>query len=197
MNIRAAEFSVVSLICGAFLWLMADVVPAGEAAPVPEGASSGHIRKNQGAGSKSTARNEKKKQASLMAASSLSTNAPTDLAKQRTSKPGEETVDRNKGRPVVRKSTDLDIATKLRDALSRDPATRSWAISVSVVKGVVFLSGTALSEEESARAVELALNISGVRWISNGLKVPPANRYAIRSPNQRTVPGSKSYVRTR
>ena len=95
------------------------------------------------------------------------------------------------------KNKDLEIATQLRDALSRDATTHSWAIAVSVIRGVVFLSGTVSSEEERTRAIDLALKVNGVRQVSNGLQVPAVNRFLIRSPSQRTVPGLRTYKRTR
>jgi osmotically-inducible protein OsmY len=81
---------------------------------------------------------------------------------------------------TAKKSKDLEIATDLHNSLSADPLTRSYAIAVSVVRGVVFLSGSAQSDEESARASALAQSVDGVQKVSNSLRVLQSNRYDAR-----------------
>jgi osmotically-inducible protein OsmY len=97
---------------------------------------------------------------------------------------------------VVPRNKDLEIANRVRDALSLDPATRSWAIAISVINGVVFFSGAAQSEDERNRATELAMGVSGVRQVSNGLLVRPATR-TTRFPPPRIPPRPTTYNRKR
>lgn len=195
MKTIAGEVLVVSLMCADFLWLMPRIVEADQISLTGAAlAGTNGVRNIQNAASPISAADEKNERLAPISASQLSTNSSAGLIKQNASKPTRGTVRNNKKLTLAANSLDLEIATKLRDALSRDLITRSWTIAVSVVNGVVFLSGTALSEEESTRAADLALNISGVRQVSNGLQIPQVNRYGIRYPNQRTVPASKSYT---
>ncbi len=85
-----------------------------------------------------------------------------------------------RNRLTVRMNPDAEIAVKLREALSRDPDTHIGGIAVTVCNGIVFFSGSVSSEEERARAEELARGLQGVRRVSNGLRFLPRNRYPVR-----------------
>jgi hypothetical protein len=80
---------------------------------------------------------------------------------------------------------------------NQNSTTDTWAIAVSVIRGVVFLSGTVASEEERKRANALALNVNGVKQVNNGLQVPSVNRFPSRAPTPRTITAPRSYTRTR
>ncbi len=73
----------------------------------------------------------------------------------------------------VEPSTDLAIAQRLHEEFSRDPGIHDAAIAVTVIDGRVFLSGTADSADEVTRITRMALDIPGVRTVSNGLEVSP------------------------
>jgi osmotically-inducible protein OsmY len=63
------------------------------------------------------------------------------------------------------------ITRKVRNALMRDEQLRVLALNVETIKGTVQLSGVASSEEQSARAVQLARTVPGVRSISNEIRL--------------------------
>jgi osmotically-inducible protein OsmY len=93
---------------------------------------------------------------------------------------------------MVRTQHDAEITAQLRTVLSKDPATHIGGIAVTVCDGIVFLSGEVLTEEESARAEELALKVQGVTRVSNGLRFPPPSRYPVRMTS-----GARNVTRTR
>ncbi|MCI0534043.1 MAG: BON domain-containing protein [Verrucomicrobiales bacterium] len=188
---------LVSLLCSDFSELAPRAVAAGQVSLAGVHPGTNSPRSIRNVATPLHAADRKSAPTAPISAAPSSTNSPA-LTKQKASKPALGTARPNK-KPTLpaANSRDLDIVSQLRDALSRDPTTRSWAIAVSVFNGVVFLSGTALSEDESTRATDLAMDINGVRQVNNGLRVPPVNRYGVRYPTQRSVSGSKSYTRTR
>jgi osmotically-inducible protein OsmY len=66
---------------------------------------------------------------------------------------------------------DTGITTKVKSALLRDDAVKSFEINVKTDKGVVQLSGFVDTSDERAAAGRDASSISGVRDVENNLLV--------------------------
>jgi hyperosmotically inducible protein len=69
---------------------------------------------------------------------------------------------------------DTEITTKVKAAVFAEPGLKSMQISVDTVKGVVTLSGTVDSQDNSDRAKALANAVSGVVKVENQLLIKPA-----------------------
>jgi hypothetical protein len=67
--------------------------------------------------------------------------------------------------------SDSAITSKVKTALQRDRNVSASAISVETLKGTVQLSGFADSPRARARAVALARAISGVKAVSNDIRL--------------------------
>lgn len=74
-------------------------------------------------------------------------------------------------RSVGTQIDDATITTRLKAALTGDDVVRARDIDVDTLDGVVTLSGRVHSEEESARAEELARGVDGVQDVDNQLEV--------------------------
>jgi osmotically-inducible protein OsmY len=68
---------------------------------------------------------------------------------------------------------DSVITSKVKARLYKDKTTSGWDIKVATKDGVVQLSGFVKSEEEKAKAGELAKGVKGVKSIANDLIVKP------------------------
>ncbi|PKO91032.1 MAG: transporter [Betaproteobacteria bacterium HGW-Betaproteobacteria-1] len=66
---------------------------------------------------------------------------------------------------------DTVITTKVKSAFMAEPGLQSLQISVDTMNGVVTLSGTADSQENSDKAQQLASNTEGVKEVKNQLVV--------------------------
>ncbi|MGZ8242376.1 BON domain-containing protein [Methylomagnum sp.] len=66
---------------------------------------------------------------------------------------------------------DASITSKVKTALTRDPSTSAFDISVETYKGTVQLSGFVDSNAEKRRAEQVAEGVSGVRSVRNDLRV--------------------------
>ncbi len=64
---------------------------------------------------------------------------------------------------------DSEITAKVKAALFAEPGLKSMQISVDTVKGVVTLSGTVDSQQNSDKAKALAGAVSGVKTVENKL----------------------------
>src|ERR1043166_4124210 len=62
---------------------------------------------------------------------------------------------------------DTVITTKVKNALLRDDAVKSFAVSVETVKNMVQLSGFVNTEEQKIAAGRDAANVVGVKGVSN------------------------------
>lgn len=67
------------------------------------------------------------------------------------------------------------ITTKVKAAFVEDKSVSALNIAVETFKGTVQLSGFANSNEERARAVELARNIKGVKVVKNDIRLKAAS----------------------
>ncbi len=77
------------------------------------------------------------------------------------------------GRTVGETIDDSTIHTRVKTALLNDPEVGGLAINVDVFKGVVTLSGRVRSQQEEARATDVARRISGVQDVNSALQVIP------------------------
>jgi hypothetical protein len=66
---------------------------------------------------------------------------------------------------------DTAITTKVKAAIFAEPGLKTLQISVDTVKGVVTLSGSVDTQQNSNRAKELASAVAGVNDVENRLSV--------------------------
>jgi osmotically-inducible protein OsmY len=66
---------------------------------------------------------------------------------------------------------DSVITTKVKAAIFDDPTTKVMEINVETFKGVVQLSGFVSSQAAADRAVELARGVSGVKGVTNDMRL--------------------------
>lgn len=75
---------------------------------------------------------------------------------------------------------DTAVSTKVRAAIAQDPKLSIVPIDVETFQGVVQLSGFVDSQQEKARAGEVARNVAGVRDVKNNLIVRGASTSSAR-----------------
>ena len=63
------------------------------------------------------------------------------------------------------------ITTKIKSEFAMDSVVRLEAIHVNTDNGVVHLSGTAKSQDEANRAINIARGVKGVRSVRNEMQV--------------------------
>ena len=66
---------------------------------------------------------------------------------------------------------DSDVTTKVKAAIYTDPQVKDNEINVSTFKGVVQLSGFVRSQADVDRAVALARAVSGVKSVTNDMRL--------------------------
>ena len=66
---------------------------------------------------------------------------------------------------------DSVITAKVKAAIFDDPTTKVTEINVETFKGVVQLSGFVTSRAAANRAVELARGVSGVKGVTNDMRL--------------------------
>jgi hyperosmotically inducible protein len=71
---------------------------------------------------------------------------------------------------------DSVLTAKVKTALVEDPVTKAGQIDVETYRGVVQLAGFVDSQEQKARASELAKAVAGVQEVRNDLKVGDADQ---------------------
>lgn len=69
---------------------------------------------------------------------------------------------------------DATITTKVKAAFVRDPIVKVLSVNVDTFRSVVQLSGFVNTEEEKARAEQVAASIAGVSRVQNNLAVKTA-----------------------
>lgn len=74
-------------------------------------------------------------------------------------------------RETVQYLEDSDVNTKVKAALNNDTVTKNNDIHVATFNGVVQLSGYVGSQAAIDRAVELALAASGVKRVTNDMRL--------------------------
>ncbi len=66
---------------------------------------------------------------------------------------------------------DSVITAKVKAAIFDDPTTKATEINVETFKGVVQLSGFVSSQAAANRAMELARGVSGVKGVTNDMRL--------------------------
>jgi osmotically-inducible protein OsmY len=74
-------------------------------------------------------------------------------------------------RETVQYLEDSDVTTKVKAAIYNDPLAKDNEINVATFKGVVQLSGFVSSQAAADRAVELARSASGVKGVTNDMRL--------------------------
>lgn len=69
---------------------------------------------------------------------------------------------------------DSTITTRVKARFVEDKSVAASRISVETLKGVVQLSGFAISEAERTRAAQIAASVPGVKQVQNAITVRPA-----------------------
>ena len=94
---------------------------------------------------------------------------PPETAARGDKKPGKDRTagKRRSDQPV----DDTLITTKVKAKMAKDKQVSAINIHVKTVNGVVELSGTAKSMDESSKAASLASGIKGVKSVTNNIKV--------------------------
>jgi len=64
---------------------------------------------------------------------------------------------------------DVALASKVKSAITAEPALKAITVDVNAAAGVVTLNGTADTHANSDRAAKVALNVDGVRSVKNEL----------------------------
>jgi hyperosmotically inducible protein len=72
---------------------------------------------------------------------------------------------------TVQYLADSDVTTKVKAAIYNDPMAKDNEINVATFKGVVQLSGFVSSQAAADRAVELARGASGVKGVTNDMRL--------------------------
>jgi osmotically-inducible protein OsmY len=68
---------------------------------------------------------------------------------------------------------DATITTRVKARFAEDQTVAATRISVETLKGVVQLSGFAVSEAEKQRAAQIAASVPGVKQVQNAVVVRP------------------------
>ena len=79
------------------------------------------------------------------------------------------------GKTIGETIDDATITTRVKTALINAPNVGALAIDVDTFKGVVTLSGRVKSQDEAAKAVEVARTVGGVKEVKSALQVIPGN----------------------
>lgn len=70
---------------------------------------------------------------------------------------------------------DSTITTRVKTRFAESKDVAATRISVETLKGVVQLSGFAISESERTQAAQIAAAVPGVKQVQNGIVVKPAS----------------------
>jgi osmotically-inducible protein OsmY len=79
------------------------------------------------------------------------------------------------GKTIGETFDDATITTRVKTALINAPNVGALAIDVDTFKGVVTLSGRVKTQDEAAKAVEVARTVGGVKDVKSTLQVIPGN----------------------
>lgn len=76
---------------------------------------------------------------------------------------------------------DSSITTRVKTAFIRDPDIHAMGIHVETIDSKVQLSGTAATQKEIDRAVEIATGVSGVEGVKNDIQLKEKEKEASES----------------
>jgi hypothetical protein len=74
------------------------------------------------------------------------------------------------------KSNDGAITTRVKHAISKEPALRGTKVEVATAEKVVHLSGTVKSRDERAMLIAVARKVEGVKSVKTDLVVQPEQK---------------------
>ena len=77
----------------------------------------------------------------------------------------------NTGKETGAYVDDSWITTKVKSELIAESDTKAHNISVSTANGVVTLTGTAETAQESTKAAEIARRVAGVKAVENDIRI--------------------------
>lgn len=83
---------------------------------------------------------------------------------------------------------DATITTKVKAAFVRDPVVKALDVNVDTFKSVVQLSGFVSTNDEKARAEQLAAGIAGVSSVKNNITVKTAGTQPVTTAPATTQP---------
>lgn len=110
---------------------------------------------------------------SISAAAFSLSSAAAEEASNATSAGTELRQDIAKGAENVREyAGDAFISAKVKAALIADPDVKALDINVETMDKVVYLAGAAQTEEQKARAEQIARGIEDVKSVVNHIKTP-------------------------
>lgn len=66
---------------------------------------------------------------------------------------------------------DTVITSKVKGEIFNEPSLKSREINVETFKGIVQLSGFVSSQNDAAKAVEVARNVKGVKSVKNDMRI--------------------------
>lgn len=72
---------------------------------------------------------------------------------------------------------DIVITAKVHEAILDEPSLRPYEINVSTVKGVVELSGIVNTRDEMDKAIAIARNVPGVKFVKNDIRLQGTGDY--------------------
>jgi osmotically-inducible protein OsmY len=72
-------------------------------------------------------------------------------------------------------TNDNNLTARVKTALITEPGVKGTDINVTTYRGVVSLSGFVESQEMASKAVDTAQRVSGVRSVTNDMRVKPAS----------------------
>ena len=82
-------------------------------------------------------------------------------------------------------SGDAAITSRVKTAISNEPALKGTKVSVSTDQKVVHLSGTVKSRDERAMLIAVARKVEGVRGVKTDLVVKPQQKAAVEARGKR------------
>ncbi|MEX0745855.1 MAG: BON domain-containing protein [Phycisphaeraceae bacterium] len=87
----------------------------------------------------------------------------------------------------TKSSSDAEITSRVKTAISKDPGLKGTKVSVSTDKKVVHLSGTVKSRGERAMLIAVARKVEGVKGVKTDLVVKPQQKPAVEARGKREV----------
>jgi outer membrane lipoprotein-sorting protein len=84
-------------------------------------------------------------------------------------------------------SSDAEITSQVKTAISKDPGLKGTKVSVSTDDKVVHLSGTVKSREERAMLIAVARRVEGVKSVRTDLVVQALQKPAVEARGKREV----------
>lgn len=108
------------------------------------------------------------------ATGTMATKDATNAQAGSTTTQGHSSMTNNATQKTGAALSDAAITTKVKAKFAADSTVRATKIHVDTDNGVVKLTGTAKSQDEAARAAEIAKSTEGVSSVDNAIQVSSA-----------------------